>query len=252
MSIYSLKRCKKGRFSMNIVAVEAHQDDIEIGCLGTLIKYFQRGDVTITNVSISNGDKGAQYDTSMPHEEVAKMRIREATAVAEALGGRFVCLGQEDEYIEDTREVRNQLTNILREAKADVVFTSPPVDYNNDHMVASQITFHAALLAPVRTIDTGTEPLPQSPALYYYDAIAGFEFQPTHYVDISDVFEKKCELLRLHKSQMINMEQFGGWDLITLADIVGKFRGLQCSVKYAEGFRPALGWPRVRPGNILP
>ena len=71
---------------MNIVAVEAHQDDIEISCLGTLIKYTLRGDVSITNVSISNGDKSAQYDLSMSYEEVAAMRNAEASKVAEALG----------------------------------------------------------------------------------------------------------------------------------------------------------------------
>ena len=46
---------------MNVVCVAAHQDDIEANCLGTLLKYQQRGDVTITNVVISNGDKGVQY-----------------------------------------------------------------------------------------------------------------------------------------------------------------------------------------------
>jgi len=237
---------------MNIVCVGAHQDDIELHCLGTLIKYQQRGGVTITNVTISNGDKGAQYDLSIPYAEVAAMRIAEATTVATALGGRYICLGQADEYVRDTDEARNQLTDILREAKADIVFAPPPVDYNTDHMVASQLAFHACLLAPVRTIFTAHEPLDQSPLLYYTDSIAGLESQPTHYVDISPVFERKCELLRLHKSQMRNMEKFGGWDLVKYSQIVGAFRGLQCGVDYAEGFRPALAWPRVRPGNPLP
>ena len=67
---------------MNIVCVGAHQDDIELNCLGTLLKYQQKGSVTITNVTISNGDKGGQYDLSMSYEEVARMRIAEATKVA--------------------------------------------------------------------------------------------------------------------------------------------------------------------------
>ena len=82
---------------MNVVCVGAHQDDIEINCVGTLIKYQARGDVNITNVVISNGDKGAQYEPSIPYEEVSAMRNAEATAVAEALGGRYISLGQSDE-----------------------------------------------------------------------------------------------------------------------------------------------------------
>ena len=201
---------------MNIVSVGAHQDDIDLHCLGTLLKYHQRGGANITNVSVSNGDKGAQYDLSMPYEEVAAMRNAEATAIVEKLGGRFICMGQSDEYMHDTDESRNRLADILRETRADIVFAAPPVDYNTDHMVASQLAFHACLIAPVRTIFTDHDPLPQFPALFYMEPVAGLEWQPTHYVDISDVFDQKCELLLLYKSQMRNMEQFGGWDLVSL------------------------------------
>ena len=237
---------------MNVVCVAAHQDDIEANCLGTLLKYQQRGDVTITNVVISNGDKGAQYDITMPYEEVARMRNAEAASVAEALGGSYYCMGQSDEYIHDTDEARNQLTDILRQARADLVFALPPADYNTDHIVAGQIAFHACLLAAVRTVFTDHDPLPQNPAMYYMDTAIGLDWQPTHYVDISDVWERKCELLRLHKSQMRNMEQFGGWDLVAYCRTIQAFRGMQCGVAYAEAFKPCLAWPRLRPGNWLP
>jgi hypothetical protein len=51
---------------------------------------------------------------------------------------------------------------------------------------------------------------------------------------------------------MIHMEKSGGWDLVKYARIIGAFRGLQCGVEYAEAFKPALAWPRLRPGNWLP
>jgi N-acetylglucosamine malate deacetylase 1 len=237
---------------MNIVSIGAHQDDIEIHCLGTLLRYVAQGNVTITNVTVSNGDKGAQYDPALPYAEVATMRIAEATAVAEALGGRYICLGQPDEYIRDTDEARNQLIDILRAAKADLVLAPPPVDYNTDHIITSQLAFHACLLAHARTIFTEHEPLAGAAALYYMDTVTGLESQPSHYVDISAVFARKCELLRLHKSQMRNMEKFGGWDLVKYAEIANAFRGLQCGVTYAEAFKPALAWPRLRAGNLLP
>jgi LmbE family N-acetylglucosaminyl deacetylase len=237
---------------MNIVAIGAHQDDIEIHCLGTLLRYQQQGGHTFTNVTISNGDKGAQYDTSIPYAEIAKIRIGESTRVAEALGGRYICMGESDEYIRDTDDVRNRLVDILREAKADIVFTHPPVDYNTDHMVTSQIVFHAVMLSNVMTIFTDHEPLAETPATFYMDSTAGFEWQPSHYVDITSVWEKKVELLNLHESQMKNMLKFGGWDLVKFSRIMGQFRGLQSKVEYAEAFKPALAWPRVRAGNFLP
>lgn len=237
---------------MNIVAIGAHQDDIEIHCLGTLLRYQQQGGHTFTNVTISNGDKGAQFDPTIPYAEIAKTRIGEATKVAEALGGRYICMGESDEYIRDTDEVRNRLVDILREAKADIVFTHPPVDYNTDHMATSQIVFHAVMLSNVMTIFTDHEPLPETPATFYMDSTAGFEWQLSHYVDITSVWEKKVELLNLHESQMQNMLKFGGWDLVKFSRIMGQFRGLQSKVEYAEAFKPALAWPRVRAGNFLP
>lgn len=237
---------------MNIVAVGAHQDDVELNCLGVLVKYHEQNNANITNVTVSNGDKGAQYDPDMPYEEVAAMRIAEATAVAEALDGRYICIGEADEYVHDTDEVRNALIDILRETRAEIVFAPPPVDYNTDHTTTSQIAYHACLLAPVRTIFTDHDPLEKAPRLYYMDAIAGLEWQPTEYVDISMVFDRKRELLRLHKSQMRNMDEFGGWDLVRYSEIVNAFRGLQCGVDYAEAFKPALAWPRLRPGSDLP
>jgi LmbE family N-acetylglucosaminyl deacetylase len=224
---------------------------VELHCLGTLCKYQQRGDVAITIVAITNGNKGAQHNPTLPYAEVAAIRAAEATAVAEALAGRYIGLEQEDQYLRDTDEVRNQLVDILREAKADLVIAPPPVDYSSDHIVASHLAFEACALAGYRSIFTKHEPLVAYPALFYMDALAGLESQPTHYVDISAVFERKCELLRLHQSQMKNAQR-SGWDLVEYARIVGAFRGLQCGVKYAEGFRPALAFPRVRAGNLLP
>ncbi len=236
---------------LNIVSIAAHQDDIELGCLGTLIKYQQRGNCTITNVTLTNGDKGSQHDPKAPYAEVSRVRKREADAVAAALGGRHICLDYPDEYLYVTEEITNQVVDILRAARADVVFCPPPVDYNTDHTNASTIAYQAVMLAGIKTIFTSHPPLEKYPALYYMDAITGLEFQPVLYVDISEVFERKCEVLQLHQSQMKNMQR-SGWDLVKYARIVNAFRGLQCSVEYAEGFRPCLGWPRLQPGCLLP
>lgn len=73
---------------------------------------------------------------------------------------------------------------------------------------------------------------------------------PTHYVDISETFAGKQELLHLHRSQMTHMSRTAGWNLADYSAIVGAFRGLQCGVTYAEAFRPALTWPRFGPSPL--
>jgi 4-oxalomesaconate hydratase len=191
----------EGETSMNIVVVGAHQDDMEVNCSGTLLKYRQKDNVNITIVVVSNGDKGFQHKPSVPYEEATRIRNAEATRVAEALGGRYICLGQSDEYMQDTPEARNQVVDILREAKADVVFTLPPQDYNTDHTVASEITFQAVMLAPVTTIFTDHEPLAFTPVMYYMDSAVATGFEPSHYVDISDVWDQKRSAIECYQSQ---------------------------------------------------
>ena len=235
---------------LSVVSVGAHQDD-ELSCLGTLIRYREQGS-RITTVSLSNGDKGGQHDPSIPHAVVAKTRIDEATRMVAELGGTYHCLGLEDGFIFDSREIRLTLTEILRAAEADVVLTLPPSDYNNDHVMAGQIALHASLMCAINVVQTGAAPLPRAPAVLYMDSIVGLDFQPTHYVDISDQFTEKLRLLRIHDSQMRSQPNITGWDLVSHAEVVGRFRGQQCGVMYAEGFRPVLRTPLLRPGWMLP
>jgi LmbE family N-acetylglucosaminyl deacetylase len=235
---------------LSVVTVGAHQDD-ELGCLGTLIRYRDEG-CRITTVSVSNGDKGGQHDPSIPHSVVAQTRIDEATRMAAELGGTYVCLGLEDGFVFDSRDIRLALAEVLRAAKADVVLTLPPSDYNNDHIMAGQLALHASLMAAINVIDTRSPALLQAPSVLFMDTIVGLNFQPTHYVDITDQFAEKTRLLRLHDSQMRSQPNITGWDLVSHAEVVGRFRGQQCGVQYAEGFRPVLRTPLLRPGWVLP
>jgi len=235
---------------LNVVSVGAHQDD-ELSCLGTLIRYREQAG-RITTVSLSNGDKGGQHDPTIPHAVVAQTRIDEATRMVAELGGTYHCLGLEDGFVFDSRDVRLALTQILRAAEADVVLTLPPSDYNNDHVMAGQIALHASLMSAINVVHTSAPPLPRAPAVLYMDSIVGLDFQPTQYVDISDQFGEKIRLLRIHDSQMRSQPNITGWDLVTHAEVVGRFRGQQCGVRYAEGFRPVLRTPLLRPGWMLP
>ena len=232
------------------MSVGAHQDD-ELSCLGTLIRYSQQGG-RISTVSLSNGDKGGQHDPSIPHVVIAQTRIDEATRMVAELGGAYHCLGLEDGFVFDSREIRLALTEILRAAEADVVLTLPPSDYNNDHIMAGTIALHASLMSAINVVHTGAPPLARAPSVLYMDSIVGLDFQPTHYVDITEQFSEKIRLLRMHDSQMQSQPNITGWDLVTHAEVVGRFRGQQCGVMYAEGFRPVLRTPLLRPGWVLP
>lgn len=235
---------------LSIVAVNAHQDD-EMASLGTLIRCRERGD-RVAIVAISRGDKGGQYDPDLPGEEMARQRRAEAMAVADGIGAEYHCLEADDAFIQDTPAIRTALVRVLRQVRADVIITTPPTDYSSDHLTTSAIATQAALLGSLSPLLPDVPPLDRPPAVFYMDSIAGLDFQPTIYVDISEQWARKAELLRHHVSQMQAMEDYLGWDLVTQAETLGRFRGLQCGTRYAEGFRPVLRDGLLRPGSPLP
>jgi LmbE family N-acetylglucosaminyl deacetylase len=225
------------------VAVEGHPDDVELGCLGTLIKLRDEGS-RVTIVSLTDGGNGTAHDPG-GRESIAQVRAGEASSVATRLGGTFACLGARDGYLFDSPSLRDELAVLLRECEADLVLAPPPTDYHFDHVTAGQLAFSAVYHSHAALGVAGRR-LARTPRLYYYDAIAGVEFAPSFYVDVTDQMAEKRELIQLHASQMANMQTIGGWDLLEYAEIVGRYRGLQAVTQYAEAFQSCLQWPRTR------
>ena len=84
------------------------------------------------------------------------------------------------------------------------------------------------------------------------DTLAGVDFQPTEYVDISDTFDIKMKMLACHESQMKWMREHDKIDFTDTVRTFARMRGLQSGVLYAEGFKQMLGWGRVRTCRVLP
>lgn len=235
---------------MNVTAVGAHQDDVELFCLGTLLRCAARGDV-VSHVVVTSGDKGGHFMPEATPAEVAAVRDAEAAAVAEATGASYLNLGGPDGFLRDDEHHRVALADALRRFGTDLLLAPPPVDYNADHVAASQLCFQACLLAAMPTLETAHPPLARSPALFYADAICGQE--PNCHVDVSAVFARKLELLALHRSQLAILGSFGSdADLLACAEVVGRYRGLQAGVAYAEAFTRAAAWPRIGVDRSLP
>jgi LmbE family N-acetylglucosaminyl deacetylase len=234
---------------MNVVAVGAHPDDMELLCGGTLTRFAQQG-AQVWLVTLSIGELGHRDIEPL---KLSRIRREEATAAAAVIGASHLCLDQPAEYIQDTSEARNRLVEVLRLAQADVVLTHPPQDYHLDHMNASKVVFSATLSAPIVRIATSSSALQRHPMLFYCDALGGLEFQPSHYVDVSTTYNTKLAMLRCHQTQL-KMDYWpeAPLGLLEMAEIMARFRGMQSSVTYAEGFRPALAWPRLRAGAWLP
>jgi len=236
---------------MNIVHVAAHQDD-EGHSLGTLLKYKQQGGHEIALICITNGDKGMSWNPEIPYEKAAAIRDKEIRAVADALEAKYICLGAEDEFLYDTKEMRLRLIDVLRACRAELVFTHWINDYNIDHTTTSQLVFQATMNSIIASMATGHPALADTPKIFYWDVGDGFGFEGTHFVEISEeLIEEKVRIIRLHESQMEVMRKIGP----DFADILyerAKAVGQRVGVPFAEAFRPCLASRRTPLASMLP
>lgn len=235
---------------MNIAIVTAHPDDAECLMGGTIIKYVNKGH-KVTIIICTNGNVG---HPTFSREKIAKIRMKEAEESAKVMGTEVVNLDYDDEFMPDTRESRMKVLNALRNIKPDVVFTLHPNDYSNaDHRVVSNIVLDVSYLQMVKGIKTKYKETDKYAALYYMDIPGGFGFEPTDYVDISDVIELKRKTLLKHKSQKAWMSKLGaGEDFIKNIEIQSAFRGMQFQCQYAEAFIFLNRYPRAVSKNLLP
>ena len=84
------------------------------------------------------------------------------------------------------------------------------------------------------------------------DNLAGVNFIPTEYVDVSDFIELKMNMLECHVSQMKWMREHDGIDFAEFVKTCARYRGLQCGVQFAEGFTQCLAWPKLTTKRYLP
>ncbi len=233
---------------MNILFVGAHPDDIETFAGGTAALYSARGDHLFFCV-FTNGNCGS---ATLPSQEIAAVRHREAEEGAAVLGARLIWLDEDDEFLFDTRETRYKLVEAIRIARPDVVICHWIDDYNPDHTTSGRMVDECVSHAKIPNIKTASPPTDCIPHVYYMDTPAGVNFVPEIYVDITSVFKTKVEMVSRHVSQGSWMKHVFSYDLEAFLEIPARYRGLQAGCPMAEAFRPSYRWGRTFIKHYLP
>jgi LmbE family N-acetylglucosaminyl deacetylase len=235
---------------MNILAVGAHPDDIEILCAGTLARYAQAGHA-VTLAVFTCGDMG---DLNIPPPELALVRKKESEAAAAILGARLLWPAITDELVFPNEEQRRTMIDVIRQADPDVIITHGPSDYHPDHRYVSQLVFDSYFQKGLPHIPGQTQTACRfgRTQVYYMDNLAGISFVPADYVDITSAMETKRRMLECHRSQVKPMRELAHADLLDLVEIQSRFRGLAAGCKYAEGFTRLEAYQRGLTERVLP
>lgn len=235
---------------MNIAAVGAHPDDVELCGGGTLLRWAAETNHDVTVIVASDGARGGVGGAEV--KALSQRRATEASEAAKMMGATLMGLGRPDGNLVDDDDLRAALVEGFRVANVDLVIGPPPDDYNADHVAVASAVEAACLWSCVPAFKSTSPPLARTPALWYFDAIGGRGEHPEVFVDITSVFEQKLTLLRLHASQAALTSRVLGVDLLDVAHRTNAFRGLQAGVAYAEGYRPSRRWPRIRDSSWYP
>lgn len=235
---------------MNVVSIMAHQDD-EMRCLGAMLKCQKRGD-RLFFITLTDGSKGMVQEPTLSREEAAAIRAREMNALAEAAVATYLNLGEADEFLYDTPEVRLKLIEAIRATQAGLIFTHYHQDYNLDHVTVHSLVRHCAMQACLAVLPTASPPLKEHPAIFTCEPFGAFHFPATHYVDIGEVRQEKVRLLRFHASQELALQAAVGSGLEAICARLEAYRGDQVGCAWAEAFIPMQGRGTIKPYPVLP
>ena len=203
--------------------------------------------------SLTLGDCGS---FEHPSEEIRRIRQAEAQRACESLNATYQHLGFYDLCIFNDDPSSRRVTALIREVNPEIIFTHSPQDYMADHEVTSLLVRNASFNGPIPNYST--EDLSRAkhtesvPYLYYAQPmedvdVFGKQITPQFYVDITEVEERKKELLACHESQRIWLRAHHGMD--EYLESVGRWNAAlaeRASVRdrkviSAEGFRQHLG-----------
>ena len=234
---------------MKVLAIGAHPDDIEIACSGTLAKCVKRGD-KVTVCHVSSGNLG---HVIIPPDELRVIRAAEAKKAGGMAGIKVVCAGFDDlEIFDNNKAARDKIVDVIKSVNPDFIITHNPDDYMPDHTAVSRLVFDASFTATLPNYKSGVKEAARLVPIYYMDTLAGVNFQPEEYVDISEEIDLKIRMLECHESQLVWMKEHDGIDFADMVRTCSRYRGYQCGAEYAEGFRRCKVYLKGTTKRLLP
>ena len=219
-----------------VLVMTAHPDDPEFAAGGTIAKLATEGR-EVTYVIATNGNKGSG-DRAMSPEQLARVRHEEQRDAARVLGvGRVEFLGYEDGELEDTRQLRRDITREIRRWRPDLIITSHPRrSYSNffawhrDHRIIAGVVLDC-VYPLARDHLSFPELLPEHEPHKVREVYLIQWEQPQLVVDITDTMDLKLRAARCHASQVADFTDFDA-RMRNRAATLGAAHGC----RYAEGF----------------
>jgi len=219
---------------MKILVISPHPDDETLGCGGTILKHKDIGDkiywLIITNIDVKNGWE----------QNIVEKRKKEIEKVEEMYGFEKTFKLDYPTAKLDTipmQEIIESISKVIFEIKSEIIYLPNRSDVHTDH----QITFKAAYSC------TKNFRYPFIKKILMYETLSETEFTPalpenafipSVFVDITKYFEKKLEIFKIYKSELMTEPLPRSLEVI---EAFNKYRGSRIGKEYAESFQLIFG-----------
>lgn len=177
---------------LDVLAIGAHPDDVELGCGATLALLARQGK-KVGILHLTSGERGTRG--------TVEERRSEAENAARALGAvelGFLDCG--DGSLRTGEAEEDALIAKIREWRPEALLGPTPGDRHPDHARSHQLVQAACFYAGLRNrCPEAGEPF-RPGAVFSY--MQHDPFEPSFIVDVGEVWEKKVEALRCYRSQL--------------------------------------------------
>jgi bacillithiol biosynthesis deacetylase BshB1 len=221
---------------LDVLAIGAHPDDVELGAGGTVSKLIASGK-KVGILDLTLGELGSRGSASI--------RTKEAMLASEILGlavREQLNLG--DGFLNGDQNKKLEIIKIIRKYQPDIVLANALNDRHIDHGNGAQLTIEAAFLSGLAKVETVFEDKIQDNwrprfILHY---IQDYYMQPTIVVDIKEHYQKKMDAVLAYSSQFFNPNSnepetpISSQEFLLFLDARMREMGRWVGSKYGEGF----------------
>ena len=231
-----LKMINSIMMKLDILAIAAHPDDVELSCSGTLAAHIAKGH-RVGILDLTQGEMGTRGTPAL--------RLKESAAASQILGlSMRENLGFDDVFFLDDRAHAVEIAKIIRKFQPDIVLANAVRDRHPDHGKGASLVAKACFISGLRKVETdwqGDEQQPWRPQ-YLYHYIQNDYIEPDFVFDITEFWDKKLESIQTYGSQFYDPKSSEPESFISdpnyLKFVESRARemGHKIRVKYGEGF----------------
>lgn len=222
---------------LDILAIAAHPDDVELGCSGTLIKHLKKGqkvgilDLTQGELG-TNGTVESRYQEAATASQIMGVHIRENAQL-------------QDGFFENNEENKLKIIQYIRQYQPNIIIANALEDRHPDHGRGALLIKDACFLAGLSKIKThdihGAEQQAWRPKRIYHMIQDRFS-EPDFVIDISQEIDQKLASIEAYTSQFYSKNTQNELTYISNPDFWEQIKsrsrmlGKRIGVSHGEGF----------------